>query len=356
MVVGLSNLTNSGLIAGSDFAIQEAGSVDTTLTLLAGSVLIGRIELGGGVNTLNVGNGLSIMNTFDGAAPLIGTTNGAPYVVSGNQVAVLDPTNLANADEMLVDLTDGIFSTLQGRLSGLRSGFAGTTVAASGALAPPMALGMGLGGPGYAAADDAPALRGQYWAQGFAARRNQEADSPSTGSEQSLAGFVTGLDAPVDAATVAGFLFGASWADTDADFNSQSTDADSVFGGAYASTLWGASIVDLAIVGGRSDFDRTRRVANNTVPTGIQIATAGYDGWFISPEARLTQPLLALGTSGSKASSRCAMRASSPTASPRRAPPTASPSATATSTSPSPAPVSPCRSSIAAARRWRGWC
>lgn len=235
----LGSITNRGLISGGEYAIVESlPGGDTTLTLLPGSVIIGGIDLGGGINTLNVETGQSLFYTFR-EAPVIGSTGGRPYVVSGNQVAVLDTTALASADEMLVDLTDGIFSTLQGRLSGLRAGFAGTTqVAGAGVFAPPMALGVGSGSKSAAVLATAPALRGQFWAQAFGASRFQD-----TG-EQRLAGFVSGVDAPVSAATIAGFFVGASWADTDADLAGESTDADNVFGGAYASTLWGSSIID----------------------------------------------------------------------------------------------------------------
>jgi hypothetical protein len=281
----IGSLTNSGLISGRSFAIRETGAGDTSLTLLAGSVIIGGIDLGGGTNVLNVGNGLSIVNTFTGAAPLVGNTYGAPYAVRGNQVAVLDPTTLANTEQMLVDLTDAIFSTLQGRLYGLRSGFSGTTVTSK---TGPMGLGMGKG---YATDLGAPLAR-EFWVQGFGARRNQEANAPTVGSDQRLAGFISGVDAPITALTVGGLYFGGSWADTSADIDPQSTSANSAFGGLYTSTMWGATLIDLAIVGGWSDFDRSRQVANNLAPNGIQIAEAKYSGWFIAPEARLTHPLI----------------------------------------------------------------
>lgn len=279
----IGTVTNSGLLRGV-YAIRETGIGNTTLNLNAGSIVIGKLDLGGGLDTLNVGPGLSINNTFDDGAPVIGRTAGA-YVVSGNRVAVLDPTNLANHTEMLVDLTDGIFSTLQGRIAGLSAGSSG----ASSAGGFPAPMNLGARAP---RAEPAPARNaGQYWAQAFGSHRGQQGSSATASSEQEVAGFVSGLDAHVSATTLAGFFAGGAWGDAKADLASQSTDAESYFGGAYLSASFGATSFDLAIVGGRSTFDRDRRIANNTLPTGLESATAEYDGWFISPEARLTEHL-----------------------------------------------------------------
>lgn len=279
----IGTVTNSGLLRGV-YAIRETGIGNTTLNLNAGSIIIGRLDLGGGLDTLNVGPGLSINNTFDDGAPVIGRTAGA-YVVSGNRVAVLDPTNLANHTEMLVDLTDGIFSTLQGRIAGAGAGYA--SAPEGGTSQGPMYL--GARPTSVDAIESPPRITGQYWTQAFGSHRGQEGGSTTAASEQEVAGFVSGFDAPVSRDTVAGFFGGGAWGDAKADFASQSTDEESYFGGAYVSASFGATSFDVALVGGRSTFDRDRRIANNTLATGLESASAEYDGWFISPEARLTE-------------------------------------------------------------------
>lgn len=150
----ITSLTNSGLISGGSpagFATRESIGGDTQLTLLAGSVLVGRVDLGGGgVNTLNVGKGLSMATTFASGAPVIGSMN-VPFVVNGNQVVTADTTSFANQSTMLADLTGGIFSTVENRIDNLRSGVSSfaqpmvTAYAADAASSGPWA-GFGSGG------------------------------------------------------------------------------------------------------------------------------------------------------------------------------------------------------------------
>lgn len=285
LATNLARLTNSGRITGNFNAIFISGTVDTTLTLLPGSNLQGAIFLGGGTNTLNVGNGLSIANTFVTAAPVIGTTNGAPFAVSGTQVAVVDPTNLSMQDELLTGLAGGIFSTVQNRLNGFgNDGISGVTA---------NLRGMGHGGKSLTGAMAEDTSK-QGWAQGFGSYRLQrEQDGAAVDSAILLGGVVSGFDASTGARGRAGFFFGRSWGEVDADYDSQETDTESVFGGLYGRWLRGKTFIDAALTLGYSDYDRERNVANNLVAGGIETAKADYDGWFVSPEVTLTRPLWA---------------------------------------------------------------
>ena len=110
---GLSgSITNSGTIKGGNYAIREFNNRDTTLNLMAGSNLQGRIDLGGGNNVINIGSGLSISNTFEGGVPSVGTTSGSPYAVSGNQLVVIDPVMFAMQDDYVTELARGISRTV----------------------------------------------------------------------------------------------------------------------------------------------------------------------------------------------------------------------------------------------------
>ena len=238
--VTIASLTNSGtLIGGNGTAIRETGAADTLLTLLAGSNIQGAINLGGGVNTLNVGNGLSISNTFVGAAPVIGNTFGAPFAVNGTQVAVLDPTSLSQHDEMLADLTSGIFNSVHARLTGVGSsssnGFA------------EMSLGMGsmmqLGGGtmmSLSTMDVGPASAKEgsgLWAQAFGGNREVDASGPNAASDHEYYGGIAGIDGWLIPGIRIGAFGGGSRADMEFNFDTQDLEADSYFGGVYGS-LW----------------------------------------------------------------------------------------------------------------------
>ncbi len=129
-----STITNSGLIqvTGSSDAIR-LGSAHSTLNLQPGSVIIGGLNFTTG-NALTVDNGLSVALTFNNKLPATITTSGAPFAVSGNQVAVVDPTAFSQQDEMLADLTSGIFNSIHARLTGTAAsssaGFAGMQLGA----------------------------------------------------------------------------------------------------------------------------------------------------------------------------------------------------------------------------------
>lgn len=280
----VQTLTNSGFITGGEHAIRVFGANDTTLTLAPGSVIVGPIDLGGGTNTLNVRNGLSITNTFDGGPPQAIAPNGAPFAVNGNRVAVADPTNLAAQDEFLTDLTGSIFSTVRNRLNGFGQG------GVSGVTANPRAMSIGGGAVNHT--DLAVDTRRQAWAQGFGSYRLQRGrEGPAVDADVRLGGLVSGLDGPIGAGGRAGVFFGGSWGDVDADYDSQQTDVESIFGGVYARWLRGRTRADFAFTAGYSEYDRERRVANNTTATGLETATADYDGWFVSPELTLTRPM-----------------------------------------------------------------
>jgi len=271
------NVTNSGTIIGTAGpAIQFAGNPDT-LTLLAGSNIQGAIDLGGGVNTLNVGNGLSIANTFTGAAPVIGTTYGAPFAVSGNQVAVLDPTSIAAQTNGFYDLTNGILSSVQNWLNGSRNGgVVGVTQ-----------------GPGSLIDSGYDTTRQQLWAQVFGVRRNSDRSQPILETETRVGGVVTGLDRQFSHHARAGIFIGGAWGDLDHELNTQEAETDSFFGGLYASRGAGPWKFDAAITAGWSDNDTSREVANNLAPTGLQTARADFESIFVSPEVTITRAVWA---------------------------------------------------------------
>ncbi|MEO0384369.1 MAG: autotransporter domain-containing protein, partial [Pseudomonadota bacterium] len=289
----ITSLINSGSIRGGTNAIRESGAGDTQLTLLAGSVIDGTIDLGGGINTLNVGSGLSLGSTIltEGSLALeLGTTNVPIVILSSapvggvvtNQVASIDPTALGLTDEGLADLTGGIFGVLSSRQSGFGSGAYGG--------------GSGISPLGYAPAADEPAafdavmanerVRTSWnvWGEVFGSYREQDGSGNATDTTSNVGGLVVGADGAFsDTLTLGGFLGGA-WGQSEAENNTQETDTTSVFAGVYGAFVQPGVTYDFALVGGHSSYDRERQVANNLVAGGLETATADYNGWFLSPE------------------------------------------------------------------------
>lgn len=288
VIATLSSLTNSGTITGGTRAIYEQDGLitgDTLLTLLEGSVIVGEIYLGQGTNTLVVGNGLSLATTIDANTPLDGvsTSGGNPFAtqVDVNDpdrtlVAVVDPTAFSLPDEGLADLTSGIFGVLAGRQSqvGLQSGFSGGAS---------MTL-------GYAPAENQPEnshvreRMSHVWGEMFGSYRMQDGSGNDTDTTSGVGGLMAGIDgAYFDTLTLGGFV-GASWGASETTNGRQETETSSFYAGIYGSSVHTGVTFDFALVGGGSQYDRERQVANNLVANGLETARADYSGWFLSPE------------------------------------------------------------------------
>lgn len=280
----ITSLTNSGTITGGTRAIDSIRGVseNTLLTLLEGSVIVGEIYLGQGTNTLVVGNGLSLATTIDANTALDGvsTSGGNPFAtqVDGKRtlVAVVDPTAFSLPDEGLADLTSGIFGVLAGRQSqvGLQSGFSGGAS---------MTL-------GYAPAENQPEnshvreRMSHVWGEMFGSYRMQDGSGNDTDTTSGVGGLMAGIDgAYFDTLTLGGFV-GASWGASETTNGRQETETSSFYAGIYGSSVHTGVTFDFALVGGGSQYDRERQVANNLVANGLETARADYSGWFLSPE------------------------------------------------------------------------
>eukprot|EP00752_Nemacystus_decipiens_P019442 g17498.t1 len=279
----LASLSNAGTISGSSFAIRETGAGDTSLTLNAGSVLINRVDLGGGANVLNIGQGLSLNSTFesDGGASLVELGSIAGHLVAlvpvtgggtNNDVEVvaIDPSAFTSADEALAALTAGIGQAVQSRQSALRTdaalGFAAGDVTGSPQLAP-----------------------NRFWIEGFGAFRQDDGGRIGSDFDHLTGGLVAGVDVPLDAGTSLGAMAGFAASTSENEINTQSIDTTSYFAGVYASTQALGLAWDASLTIGYSDYDQQRVTANNLVAGGLETATADFDGWFINPQLTMTR-------------------------------------------------------------------
>ena len=274
----ISNLINAGSIIGSGgVAIQESGvGGDTRLTLLPGSVIVGGIDLGGGVNTLEVGKGLNLAATFEGAAPVIGGSGGAPVVVVGNQVIVVDPTGLAAAEVWLDSLANSILNTVDANAAS-GGGLAGSRSADGG----------GAGGTDGPTQSHPAGSEQRVWGSLLGGYRSQEGDGANVDLDLAYGGALLGADAFRRGGLTLGAFLGGAISEADQEFDAQDIDATSAFGGFYLRQDWEPAWINLTLAGGWVGQDSERRVANNLAADGIDEARAEYDGYFVIPAVTL---------------------------------------------------------------------
>ncbi len=270
-----SIVNNSGFIAnnitteGSDNTVINSGRVsgnirmrgdDSTLTLLGGSVVEGAINLsGGGVRTLNIGAGLNADLTFSNAPTNV---NGSAYIMpAANRLIAVDISGFATSDVFMSNLTAAIFNTIARERPIAFS--EKLTVATKGKRTLKRGWATTFGGVGTVGDNDAVAeIDNRY----------------------------LGLIAGIDFDTI-GIFGGFASGSSDVQHGASETDIDSTFVGVNWGHNFGAYGVDLSFVLGTADHEQKRRVNNNGVPGGIELASADYDGWFISPSATVSVPL-----------------------------------------------------------------
>jgi outer membrane autotransporter protein len=302
---GTASVTNFGTIAGGANVFAPAGTA--ALTNYAGSRIIGSISLIGSTKALNFVGG-NFLYTLNSLAGVTINTNGAPFAVNGNSVAVLDPTALALEDRAVMNFTAGVSSMLQDRFRGM-----------------PVAGGPGGGAIGFApeaagridAAHDAfsglPSVSMAYsstearksnanamyakapalsvpvydtvvWASGFGGERRQWENGPIQRATDTAYGGAIGIDRQFTPDLRLGVFAGGGNSRLRMNFDLQRVDSDYVFGGGYGRWDKRNYYVDFALFGGGISSSSTRQISNNNVATGLEIATASYRGWFISPD------------------------------------------------------------------------
>ncbi len=318
---GTATVTNAGLVDGTNFNNGIAISLrefdpftPTNLNILPGSRIIGFIDLNGPgfpgsgtqinifsghdiSSTLTFGGGCGCFSDLIDTGSVVNVFGGAPFVIFGNTVAILDPTSFAVQDRNVADFSHTISSMVTSRLNNPASMSGGSTpigFAPSGNVAVDMARDAfaGISSLNYASNDRVlfsnPSVTASdgtsVWAQGFAGQRIQDADAPTLRSVNNFYGGMMGADKAFRPGLRLGGLLGAGTINSTIDVSSGDTKSDIVFGGLYGRYAMNQAFVDFALLGGHSNNDLRRNMANNLVPGGLETATANYDGWFISPE------------------------------------------------------------------------
>ena len=299
---GPSTLVSSGAIIGTGgTAIDFHFSHDDTLAFLPSANVHGAILLGSGDSVSVVtSQGPSSLLTFTPNGPFtLNGTGPAPFVVSGSQIATLDPTPFALADKNLMDFTRGI--------SGVLSSLGGTSAPGgpiSTAFAPsePGSFAARVEQtfasiPALAYADDqtmvfkAPTMVSTdgraIWARGFGGERTQDADGALLAAHTTFYGGAVGFDMVARPDLRLGLFVGGGQSRLEIDQNAGDTKTDTTFGGVYGRWSFAGfavpSFLDFALHGGGSTNTTSRTINSNVAPF-MQVATASYDSSYVSPE------------------------------------------------------------------------
>ncbi len=269
---GAGNTTtiyNHGLISATGNATTAilGGTGAETLNLYRGSHIIGRIDLAGGNDTVNIyGANPSATLTLDNAET-INLLNGVAGIHNGTVATLVDPTGQSVHSAVLATFTGGLHEQIQHRL---------TQPAPAKIQLATIRLTPGL------LVQPRPS---QAWGQLFGAHRHRGAEGQALAYDHDYAGLMGGYDTNVQH-TRLGVFGGAAQSDIDTERQSISTDTDSLFVGGYAQIHLGPLALTASLLGGYEQHDNHRRVIDNLA--GIEIARTDFDSGFLSPALSLT--------------------------------------------------------------------
>jgi len=295
------NVTNSGTISGGSGTAMVFNANGTAasdnLTILPGARFGGLVDFGGGADRVTFGPGSWVLHTanFDSAQSTV-VTAGQPYVVEPNRIVVADVSGFAAMNRALMDITGWIASVLPdvpvvgpertpNRVADAFSaldqtgGFGGSQIGSADLPATANAY-----APVFKAGAVSDAYGNNVWAKSFGGRRAQPTDGNIIGSVTSGFGGAFGYERLLGAGLAIGGFVGASSNRTDQQLNAGRIDTDAAFAGLYARASYGASFLDLALIGGALDNKSRRNIGGGLAP---ETAEASYRGWFVNPSLAL---------------------------------------------------------------------
>jgi hypothetical protein len=298
-----SSVTNSGTIIGPSAAIRfndDGVARPDTLTVLPGARFGGLVDFGGGADTVNFAPGSWVLNTanFNAGLSTI-NTGGNAFLVTPNQIVVADLSGFGAMNRAVMDITGWISSVLPDSPvfapapGGGSSAFAAIDRTASpidDAFASFPADAMGYlpkkapKAPIFKAGTVAYSDGSSVWAKAFGGRREQDTKGAFFGSVTTGYGGALGYERRITPDLSLGGFVGASANKTDLKLNAGGSDTNAAFAGLYGRRTFGASFLDLSLIGGRLDNISTRNINGGLA---MEAAHASYGGWFINPALML---------------------------------------------------------------------
>ena len=117
--------------------------------------------------------------------------------------------------------------------------------------------------------------------------RAQKGDNSMLRSTSSAWGGVIGVDRQVRPDLLLGAFAGGGTGNLSTELNSQNIDTNYISGGVYGRFLWASYFIDFTMQAGAIHNQSKRLVLNDVTASGSEIATASYNGWYVSPEVAL---------------------------------------------------------------------
>ncbi|WP_299985954.1 autotransporter outer membrane beta-barrel domain-containing protein [uncultured Ruegeria sp.] len=250
---GLDVLENSGTIIGANYAVRVLGGAGTNLILRQGSNIQGRLLIDGPVAFVS-DPAMNLDLTFEEATISVENTSGAPYVLNGQNLVVVDPSGFNGTDLFANDLTRSVLDV----------------VSSTGARIP--------------LTTQEPGTERNVWISGFG---GQNQVSGTGVLQDSYGGLVGGVDLPSASGSVFGLFGGFGTGDISADNSGNTLDTDAVFAGGYYHRDFGSKFLRASLVGGQLSSSGSRDVFNNLATGGVETASSDYDGYFVSPSIEL---------------------------------------------------------------------
>lgn len=255
---GNSTLVNSGTVSNPGQTAIEFETGNAAFVILPGSFIVGDIQFGGASNTVTVRE-RNLDFTFNSLAETT-VTGTVPYVVSGNRIASVDPTNFGLTDRTLMDFTYALLLRVReaqtNEPGGLQDGNAASLTGVNGLTA---------------------------WATGFYGERVQQVQGIALGSHSNFSGGAFGLNRAVLPGLRLGVFAGGGSFDDAIDVNAGSAKSDIAFGGLHSRYAAGAVFLDAALIGGALRNNTSRNVNNNMTADGLETAKTSFAGWFVEP-------------------------------------------------------------------------